>query len=235
MSDFCEQKHEEETMTGLSGHPCSGDSYTAKTSGVDGHFYNADCMEGMAGFADKYFDLAIVDPPFPINVNGGGKFRPQMRAKDWLNTVPNEKYFIELKRVSKYQIIWGGNYFTQYLEPNNKWLVWHKNHAGDKVNFSEAELAYSTIGNNMRVFKKFAVCGSVKWHSCAKPIELYRWILQSYAEAGWKILDTHVGSGSSLIACEREGFDYIGYEIDKDYYKAACKRIERETAQMALL
>ena len=195
---------------------------------------NEDNMELMARCEDNHFDLAIVDPPFPVNTNGGGKCRTLMRLKDWDSSIPTKKYFDELKRVSKNFIVCGGNFFTQYLEPNNKWIIWHKNHAGDKTNFSEAELFYCTCKGNTRVFKYSIVGKSLKWHACPKPVKLYEWLLINYAKEGDKILDTHLGSGSIAIACHNLGYDLTACELDKEYYEAAMKRINQHKQQIRM-
>tara|TARA_R110000803_G_scaffold199399_1_gene263443 strand:+ start:303 stop:905 length:603 start_codon:yes stop_codon:yes gene_type:complete len=195
---------------------------------------NEDNMNLMSRYEDNYFDLAIVDPPFPINTNGGGKMRTLMRAKDWDDSIPKKEYFEELKRVSKNYIICGGNFFTEYLEPNNKWIIWHKNHAGDKTNFSEAEMFYSTCKGNTRVFKHSIIGRSLDWHACPKPIKLYEWLLMNYAKEGDKILDTHLGSGSIAIACHNLGYDLTACELDKDYFDAAIKRLKQHQAQLTM-
>jgi len=195
---------------------------------------NEDNMALMARYPNKYFDLAIVDPPFPINTNGGGKMRTLMRKKDWDNSIPDINYFNELKRVSKNQIICGGNFFTNYLEPNNKWIIWHKNHAGDKTNFSEAELFYSTCKGNVRVYRESIIGQSLDWHACPKPIKLYKWLLENYAKQGDKILDTHLGSGSIAIACHDYGFQLTACELDAEYYEKAKERIENHIKQLTL-
>ena len=197
-----------------------------------------DCMEGMGQFPNNYFDLAIVDPPYGININmnmGRKKGQPKKHDdKKWDGSTPDIKYFDELRRVSKHQIIWGGNYFN--LPSVRGWIFWDKN-VPNGVSFSDGELAWTNFD---RVLKKIDVpysgfIGSEgKIHPTQKPVLLYRWILKEYGQAVWKILDTHVGSGSSLIACEREGFDYVGFEIDPDYYKSAKERIERERQQLTL-
>jgi len=200
-------------------------------------------MEGMGQFPDNYFDLAIVDPPYGIGEDGG-KFRGRKKdnyrrivihkKKNW-DKKPDVKYFDELKRVSKHQIIWGGNYFTSMLSEKMGWIFWDKLIGGD---FSDGELAWTSFD---KALKKVTYSyhgdtkgGHLRIHPTQKPIYVYRWILKEYGQAGWKILDTHVGSGSSLIACEREGFNYVGFEIDPDYYKAAMERIKRERQQLTL-
>ena len=195
---------------------------------------NEDNMVMMSRYPDNFFDLAIVDPPFPVNTNGGGKIRTLMRKKDWDNSIPTKDYFDELKRVSKNQIICGGNFFTDYLEANNKWIVWHKNHAGDKTNFSEAELFYSTCKGNIRVYKENIIGKSLDWHACPKPIKLYKWLLDNYAKEGYKILDTHLGGGSIAIACHEYGFELTACELDEEYYLKAVERIKNHVSQQKL-
>ena len=200
-------------------------------------------MEGMGHFPDKYFDLAIVDPPYGIGEDGlknhsrdklatATKYMP----KTWDKKKPESIYFNELFRLSKNQIIWGGNYFIECLKNTKCMLVWDKDNTGD---FADCELAWCSFDKAVRKFK-FRWNGMLqenmsakekRIHPTQKPVALYRWILQNYAKPGDKILDTHVGSGSSLIACWEEGFDYCGFEIDEDYYIAACNRIETVQAQ----
>lgn len=193
--------------------------------------YNMDCMEGMAQFPDKYFELAIVDPPYRdtnepdqwLRANNGN-------MKEWL-PAPKKDYFDELFRISVNQIVWGGNYFTNYLEPNNNWVIWHKLNEG--VHFSMCEMAWSSIRKNVQL--KRMLPEKDKIHPTQKPVDLYRWLLKNYAEQGDKIIDTHVGSGSSIIACIDYGFEYIGFEIDKDYCEKAQQRIDDYKAQGRLL
>jgi site-specific DNA-methyltransferase (adenine-specific) len=195
-------------------------------------------MEGMKQFPDKYFELAIVDPPYGIETRGNAQDRFRMGMQ--LNTVndakPNSEYFRELFRVSKNQIIWGYNHLSDMLPTCREFIFWYKHNP--VVTFSDGELAWTS-------FQKTAVCFDYmyyggtntekdKIHPTQKPIKLYEWLLTKYAKQGDKILDTHVGSASSLIACHNCGFDYIGFEIDKDYYEAACNRIEAHKRQISL-
>ena len=274
----------------------------SENSGIlDFGFYNLDCMEGMKCFPDQYFDLAIVDPPYGINVGktamgaGGGCPTPEpqcsksarraeetrrisrsagrrnkqiqhgggtgqlagrnpseirvggglavspkiYKAFDDSHT-PDAGYFRELKRVAKNLVIWGGNYFIDNLEPTECFIVWDKDRRG--LNFADCELAWTNFKQPCRVFK-------YKWngmlqenmknkeyriHPTQKPVELYKWILTKFAKPGDKILDTHVGSASSLIACQQLGFQYVGFEINEDYYNLALKRLEQETAQISI-
>ena len=208
-------------------------------------FYNMDCMEGMKQFPDKYFELAIVDPPYGIGVDGQKERYDQHNPKhsrkghaqkDWDKTTPCGKYFSELVRVSQNQIIWGGNYFVQHFDAGHKgWIVWDKGQHG--LTMSDCELAYSSFDTPTRIFtlNRVALLIEGTIHPTQKPIALYKWLLSNYAKQGDKILDTHVGSASSLIACREMGFDYTGYEIDTDYYNAATKRLEAAKAQVNII
>ena len=199
-------------------------------------------MEGMGQFPDNYFNLAIIDIPYQRGgaiTNGGtwAKKRPTNGYK-W-DILPGQKYFDELFRLSKNQIMWGGNYFTDRLPISRAWIVWDKITEGFTA--ISNELAWTSFDRKIEIYKRphgkdrgFMNKDGGNIHPTEKPVHLYRWILKNYARAGWKILDTHVGSGSSLIACEREGFQYVGFEIDPDYYKAAMKRIKRERQQLTL-
>ena len=206
--------------------------------------YNMDCMQGMKEFPDGFFDLAIVDPPYGIGIDGQKKRvcgnpkhnRKEHIRKSWDKAIPPPEYFRELERVSKAQVIWGGNYFVPYLEQGHKgWLVWDKGQHG--LTMSDCELAYTSFDTPTRVF----VCNRVELlndgtiHPTQKPVKLYSWVLSLFARKGMKILDTHAGSGSSLIACYRQGgLDFVGFEIDEDYCRAANERLEQEQAQIRL-
>lgn len=158
-----------------------------------------------------------------------GKFGKKIIAWD---TAPKQEYFDELFRVSRNQIIWGGNYFE--LPKTRCFLIWRKTNVPEDFSMAMAEYAWTSFNKNAKVFEFSAVGQPGRFHPTQKPIELYDWILRNYAEPGYKILDTHVGSASSLIACKRLNFDFVGFEIDKEYYRLACERIARETAQMTL-
>ena len=197
---------------------------------------NCDNMLLMSRYPDNYFDLAIVDPPYGINAGkmtmGSGKHKFK-QGKDWDSAIPNEDYFNELKRVSKNQIIWGGNYFP--LPLNNNWIIWDK--LNPNLSFSEAELAWCSINKNVRVFKRYSAMedeDGKKQHPTQKPIALYKYCLEKYANKGEKILDTHLGSGSIAIACHDYGFDLTACELDKDYYDKAMQRINNHKAQTKL-
>lgn len=201
--------------------------------------HNSDCMEALEGMDDNQFDLAIVDPPYGINIAGSINSVPdgmQFEPKDWDKERPPPDYFSEVQRVSKNQIIWGGNYFSDLLPPSKGWVVWDK-HNGASL-FADCELAFSSFDRPVRR-KKIRWVGSAalqstganKIHPCQKPVNLYEWILHTYAKPGQTILDTHLGSGSIALACHNLGFDLTGYEIDKDYFQAATARLAQHKKQ----
>jgi site-specific DNA-methyltransferase (adenine-specific) len=192
--------------------------------------YNMDCMEAMREMPDKAFELAIVDPPYGIGISSN-PVRQAHTKKDWDKSIPNTVYFAELMRVSKNQIIWGGNYFN--LPATQNYIVW------DKVqpeNFSLAmcEFAWCSIQRPAKIFRRSVLMEQHKIHPTQKPVALYEWLLRNYAKPGDKILDTHLGSGSSRIAAYNLGFDFVGYEIDTDYFNAQEERFQKHTAQIRL-
>lgn len=195
---------------------------------------NIDCMEGMKQYPNKYFDLAIVDPPYGLpkdSSNGRGKLKNRIfngNIEHW-DVAPNKSYFEELFRVSKHQIIWGGNYFD--LPPTRGFVVWDKKQPFP--NFSRCEYAWMSFQVPSKIFE-FDNRTSDKIHPTQKPIKLYEWLLMNYAKSGNKILDTHLGSGSSRIAAYRNGYDFTAFEIDKGYFNAQEKRFKIETAQQNL-
>ena len=208
---------------------------------IESGFHSLDCMDGMAQFPDKFFSLAIVDPPYGIGVDGQKESicknpkhnRKEHIRKGWDDAIPSNGYFRELERVSVNQIIWGGNYFVPFLTEGKKgWVVWDKGQHG--LTMSDCELAYSSFDVPTRIFTKNRVAllqeGTI--HPTQKPIALYKWLLSNYAKPGDKILDTHVGSASSLIACHQMGFEYWGFELDTDYYNAATERLNKVKAQV---
>jgi len=204
--------------------------------------YNEDCMLGLKRFSDKYFDWAIVDPPYGNNDaiglsdNASCKKQATKRTnyKQFENIAPNEEYFSELKRVSKNQIIWGANFFGL----KGGYVCWNKFGTA----FGQAELAYCSKINSVKVFEytwNGMLQGNMKnkedrIHPTQKPVALYDWLLKEFASVGNLILDTHVGSGSSRIACEKAGISYTGFEIDKDYYEAQEKRFKIHMMQRRL-
>lgn len=195
---------------------------------------NEDNMELMARYPDKYFDLAIVDPPYGIGdkFKGGktGKMNfNEIVNKDW-DKVPSDEYFSELKRVSKNQIIWGGNYFN--LPPTRCFIVWDKIISED-FSLAMAELAWTSFDKLAKIYK-LQVPKNGKIHPTQKPVALYKWLLDKYAKPEDKILDTHLGSGSIAIACHNYGFELTACELDNEYYDKAIKRINNHILQQKL-
>ncbi len=201
---------------------------------------NEDNMVLMARYPDKYFDLAIVDPPYGIEINmnmGRKKGQPKRHEdKDWDNAIPNDEYFKELFRVSKNQIIWGGNYFP--LPLTKSWIFWDKN-VPEGVSFADGELAWTSFDKTL-VKAKVKYSGfqgmdnGGKIHPTQKPVALYNWILDKYGKEGDKILDTHLGSGSIAIACFDMGYDLTACELDTEYYNNAVKRFNNHKSQLSL-
>ncbi len=194
-------------------------------------------MEYMATLPDKYFELAIVDPPYGINFakTHTGKGWVVRKNKEWDKCIPDGKYFDELFRVSKNQIVWGGNYMTTYLPPSMGWIFWDKGQRD--FSLADGELAWTSFQKALRVFnysraKLNLTRGGI--HPTEKPIDLYKWQMDKYAKPGDKILDTHLGSGNSAIAAHQMGFQFVGCELDQDYYEAACKRFKEQTAQLSV-
>lgn len=216
--------------------------------------YNMDCMDGMSEFPDKYFDLAVVDPPYgggghdvqaerqeplrrPIRPIQAGRTGGTWAAKfgkkiiSW-DCAPGEDYFRELFRVSKEQIIWGGNYFG--LPPTRCFLVWRKSNIPENFTMAMCEYAWCSFNDNAKVITMPTEQGAARFHPTQKPVKLYDWIFAKYAKQGQKVLDTHLGSGASRIAAYEAGLDFIGFEIDKAYFDAEEKRFEDWTNQMSL-
>ena len=195
--------------------------------------YNMDCMEGMKQFPDKYFELAIVDPEYGINITESGRLKKYNANKTkWDNAPPDDTYFKELFRVSQNQIIWGGNYFQ--LPPTRCFVIWDKKQP-ENISFASCEMAWTSFDASARTFYMSPMnVPEQRIHPTQKPEKLYGWLLKRFASQGDKILDTHVGSASSLIACHNYGFDFIGFEIDEDYYEAATRRLEAVKAQVSM-
>jgi len=201
---------------------------------------NEDNMDLMSRYPDNYFDLAIVDPPYGIGFDN--KIRDK-KIKSWDNEIPNDNYFIQLQRVSKNQIIWGGNYFP-YLWKNGckSFIFWDKDPSVET--YSDGELAWSSFDIPAKRFYWAwnGLANGIKGrnkeektiHPTQKPIELYKWLLKNYAKEGDKILDTHLGSGSIAIACHDYGFDLTACELDKEYFDKAMQRINNHTAQIKM-
>ena len=209
--------------------------------------YLEDCTEALKRFNDNHFDLAIVDPPYGINVaktgkvggNNAGKAK-DYGAKEWDKQPPNDEYFRQLFRVSKNQIVWGANHFISKMPFDSScWLVWDKDNSG---NFADCELAWTSFDTAVRKFQ-WRWNGMLQQnmkekeeriHPTQKPVALYEWILQNYAERGDLILDTHLGSGSSRIAADKGGFNFVGFEIDADYYEKSKKRFNDFKSQLRM-
>ena len=211
---------------------------------LDFGYYNMDCMQGMKEFPDKYFELAICDPPYGIGIDGqklninkkNPKYsRKEHEKKNWDASIPPEEYFRELERVSVNQIIWGGNYFVKHLTKGTKgWIVWDKGQHG--LTMSDCELAFTSFNTPTRivVMNRVELLKDGTFHPTQKPVKLYEWVISHYAKDGDKILDTHVGSASSLIACYNTNHKFVGFELDKYYYELSKKRLDAEMAQMRL-
>lgn len=191
--------------------------------------HNVDCMTYMKSLPDNAFQLAIVDPPYGIGISSNS-VRQQHEKKQWDNAIPKERYFTEIKRVSENQIVWGGNYFLDYLGSTQGFLIWDKKQPHD-FSLAMCEMAWMSFQKPAKMFRYSVLSEKWKIHPTQKPVKLYEWLLANYAKEGDKILDTHLGSGSSAIAAHYSGFDFAGCELDEDYFKAASERIERETAQ----
>ena len=198
--------------------------------------YNCDCMQLMAKYPDNHFELAIVDPPYGINagqsVGGYKNNASHIIKKDWDHSIPSKIYFDELFRVSKHQIIWGGNYFLDYLPATRCMIFWHKPTTAGR-SFSDGEIAWTSFDKVTRFYSKHSIDLN-RFHPTQKPVALYKWLLKNYAKEGDKILDTHLGSGSSRIAAQDMKFDFVGCELDKDYFEAAEKRYQEHIKQLTL-
>ena len=196
--------------------------------------YLEDCVTALKRFNDNHFDLAIVDPPYGIGAGKGvGVTRGrdnQYTVKDWDASIPTKEYWDELMRVSKNQIVWGGNYMTEFLRPSRGWIYWQKMMGG---NYADGELAWTSFDRNLKEFTKRSDQGN-RFHPTQKPIKLYEWILHHYAEQGDLILDTHLGSRSSRIAAYKGGFNFVGFEIDQEYYEKQEKRFNDFKSQLRL-
>jgi len=205
--------------------------------------HNIDCMDILKGCDDNQFDLAICDPPYGLdlaNMNMGvGKNKNaskiqnrKWKPKRWDKKPPEKEYFIELFRVSKNQIIWGGNYFD--LPPCKNYIIWDKK-IPEGLSFSDCEMAWTSFDKAPKMFRYSAYLDKAsKFHPTQKPIELYEWLLKNYAKDGDSILDTHGGSMSSAIACNNMGFDITVCELDEDYYREACERVRMHEKQLRL-
>lgn len=191
---------------------------------------NCDCMELMKEFPDRHFDLAIVDPPYGIGI-AANPVRQLHERKQWDSAIPSSEYFVELRRVSREQIIWGGNYFP--LPPSQGFIIWDKQQPED-FSLAMCEFAWMSFQSPAKMWSRSVLAEKNKIHPTQKPVDLYSWLLRRYAEPGQRILDTHLGSGSHAIAAHYFGAHLTASEIDADYYAAALERIARETAQTTL-
>lgn len=201
---------------------------------------NEDNMELMARYPDNHFDLAIVDPPYGINIQQAGGSPTHLgfkkyKEKKWDSSIPKAQYFNELKRVSKNQIIWGANYFVEFLsEGTMGWVFWFKGQTG--LTMSDGEIAFTSFQKATRQINinrcHIKMDGAI--HPTQKPVKLYEWLLDNYAKEGDKILDTHLGSGSIAIACHNRGFELTACELDKEYFEASIKRFKQQTAQTTI-
>jgi len=228
-----------------------GKEYELDFNNLSSVFINCDCMDALKQMPDKCIDLSICDPPYGgvtqggymTNQMGGGvaKNRNDYHLSLWQCERPSEEYFKELQRVSKNQIIWGGNYYASLLPDSQCWIVWDKEKP-EGVSFADAELAWTSFNLATRIFH-FAWNGMLqgdmkhkeyKIHPTQKPVALYEWLLNKFANPGDIILDSHVGSASSLIACHRTQHKFVGFEIDETYYKDAKARLDAEMAQMSI-
>jgi site-specific DNA-methyltransferase (adenine-specific) len=198
-------------------------------------------MAVMARYPDNYFDLAIVDPPYGINMAMGHKGSEKRGDKNKYksfagldNSIPNKEYFDELFRVSQNQIIWGANYMIEFIKPSASWIVWDKKQPED-FSMAMGELAWTSINKPLKIYNKRVVnADTIRIHPTQKPVALYKWLLMNYAKPNDKILDTHLGSGSIAIACYDLGFDLTACELDTDYFNGAVKRLENHKLQLKI-
>ena len=206
---------------------------------------HCDCMEYMATVPDKYFDLAIVDPPYGIGIvqqmekivaskSSMMKGSNGITGGHWDDAIPKKEYFDELKRITKNQIIWGGNYFLDYLGATRCFCVWDKMNGTNPM--ADAELAWTSFERSVRMFRMhhFSAGYESKIHPTQKPVALYEWLLTNYAKKGQRVFDSHLGSASSAIAAHYFGVDFVGCELDKDYFEAAKARFDMATKQLAM-
>jgi len=193
---------------------------------------NVDCLEYMRTLPDKAFQLAIADPPYGINRSGHRRDAKygwkHFKQKEWDNERPSKAFFDELERVSENRIIWGANFFADMLQPSRAWIVWDKGQRG--LDMSDGELAFSSFGNVLRIYtqNRVALLQEGTIHPTQKPVALYAWLLKNYAKPADRIFDPMMGSQSSRIAAWKLGFDYVGCEIDKEYFDDGCARFNRE-------
>ncbi len=236
-----EQNIIESTNAGLSTKPAI-DGYTVLPAVPSSEVYLEDCVTALKRYADNHFDLAIVDPPYGLgmgtvsipsekNTNSQQKFYKDLKSKRWDDNTPNKEYFDELKRVSKNQIVWGGNYMAEHLGNTKCIIIW------DKMTYiptmSQFEFAFCSFNKHPKMVKVNST-DIDRMHPTQKPIKLYDWLLHNYAKEGDLILDTHLGSGSSRIAAYKGGFNFVGFEIDQEYYEKQEKRFNDFKSQLRL-
>ena len=202
--------------------------------------YLMDCIAGMKHYPDKFFDLAVVDPPYGIdwmkqigNPNTKANWKVHEK-KEWDKNIPEQEYFDELFRVSKNQIVWGGNYMTEYLPASPCWLIWDKMQEFTGAVFEMAWTSFKSPAKAFRMSRVEAYANKNKIHPTQKPERLYEWIFGRYANEGDLILDTHLGSGSSRIAANKAGLDFVGFEIDEDYFNVSEERFKKFVSQTRL-
>ena len=203
------------------------------------NIFNCDCMELLKQTPDNYYSLALVDPPYGIGhslLSGekrGSKFVRTTKHVEW-DVLPSKEYFSELKRVSKNQIIWGGNYFLDYLPSTRGMLIWDKIQIFSGADFEFAWISFDTSAKAFRMSRVEAYGNINKIHPTEKPVDLYKFCLDKYAKQGDKILDTHLGSGSIAIACHDYKFELTACELDKEYFEKAVERIKNHVGQQKL-
>ena len=197
------------------------------------NIYNSDCLDAMKAMPNNAYDLAIVDPPYGININSSGRLGHYGgRGKNWDKETPTLEYFNELERISVNRIIWGANYFN--MPPTRCFLIWDKQQPHG-VSFASCEYAWTSFDQSAKTFyKRPQNADAQRIHPTQKPVKLYEWLLDNYAKKGDRILDTHLGSGSIAIACHNRGYDLTAYEIDQEYFEATSKRIKNHIAQLTI-
>ena len=225
-----------EDIKDLSAEPEAGNNTKPLLPAVpSSEVYLEDCVKALKRFNDNHFDLAIVDPPYGLGesvVNSGGRFkRYHNKNGNWDMEVPTDEYFTELFRVSKNQIVWGGNYFA--LPANKCFIIWDKLQP-EGISFAMAEYAWTSFDKVAKICKQRTQGQEQRFHPTQKPIYLYDFVLKHFAEEGDLILDTHLGSGSSRIAAYKGGFNFVGFEIDKEYYEKQEKRFNDFKSQLRL-
>ena len=229
-------------------HVSPPDAKTMLPAVPSSEVYLMDCIAGLKHYPDKYFDLAVVDPPYGIGEDGKSNHSRSKQAKsklytpkEWDKEPPSIEYFTELFRVSKNQIVWGANHFISRMPYDSScWLVWDKENGEN--DFADCELAWTSFDKAVRRYK-FRWAGMLQGnmkdkenriHPTQKPVALYDWIFTRFAEKGYKVLDTHLGSGSSRIAADKAGLDFVGFELDEEYYNALNKRFNEYKSQLRM-